>query len=61
VADVRSRAAWLALGVLGVALLVPFDRPVTLALGVLCLVAFVAWGTWLIATPEFLAEEEDRG
>jgi hypothetical protein len=60
VADVSSRAAWLAFGALGVALLVPFDWPVTIALGVACLLAWVAWGTWLIATPELLAGDDEE-
>jgi hypothetical protein len=50
--------------VAGVALLVPFDHPVTLALGVTCLVAFIVLGVLTIATPEFLAstdEEEQQG
>lgn len=55
----RSRAAWLALGVVGVLLLVPFDWPATIALGVFCLIGFVVRGTWLIATPEFLSQDEE--
>jgi threonine/homoserine efflux transporter RhtA len=57
-ARLRSRGAWLALGVLGVVLLVPFEHPLTLALGVGCLLAFVVRGVFLIATPEFLAGDE---
>lgn len=59
----RARGAWLALGLLGVALLLPFDAPATLALGVLCLLGFVAWGVVLIASPRFIegADEERDG
>ena len=53
----RARALWLALGVVGALVLVPFDSPVTLTLGVLCLVAFVAWGVFLIATPGTIGDE----
>lgn len=54
------RLAWLALGVLGVGLLAPFESPVTLALGVVALLGFVAWGVFLIATPQFLRGGEDE-
>jgi hypothetical protein len=54
------RKLWLALGVLGVVLLVPFKAPLTLLLGVLALLAFVAVGVIVIATPEFLAQDDDE-
>ena len=54
------RKAWLVLGVLGVVLLVPFKAPVTLLLGVLALLAFVAVGVVVIASPEFLAQDDDE-
>jgi hypothetical protein len=53
----RTRALWLALGVVGVLLLVPFDSPVTLTLGVLCLIGFVAWGVFIIATPGTIGDD----
>jgi hypothetical protein len=53
----RTRALWLALGVVGVLLLVPFDSPVTLALGVLCLIGFVTWGVFIIATPGTIGDD----
>jgi threonine/homoserine efflux transporter RhtA len=53
------KRAWLALGLLGVLLLVPFEHSVTLVLGIGCLLAFVAWGVFLIATPEFLDGDGD--
>ena len=49
----RNRLAWLALGALGVVLLIPFEWPLTIALGIGCLLAFVVWGTFLIVTPSF--------
>jgi hypothetical protein len=59
-----SRAAlrWLvpASLVAGLVLMIPFDRVVTRVLGVLCLLAFVAGGVFLIASPEFLGGDEER-
>ncbi|HEX8856466.1 MAG TPA: hypothetical protein VF752_12790 [Thermoleophilaceae bacterium] len=55
-----ARRGWLALGALGVALLVPFEFPVTVTLGIIALLGFVAWGVFLIATPEFLRRGEDE-
>ena len=49
----RLRRTWLALGLLGVVLLVPFEAPMTLALGVLCLFGFVGTGLAVIASPAF--------
>jgi hypothetical protein len=48
----------LALFALGAALLVPFDYPVTLALGVLLLVAWIVVGVFAVASPERLADDE---
>jgi hypothetical protein len=48
-----------ALLVAGLALLVPFTATVTLALGVACLLAFVACGVFLIAEPGFLEADRD--
>jgi hypothetical protein len=53
------KLAWLGLGVLGIVLLVPFKAPLTLLLGVLLLLAFVAVGVFLIASPGFLAADQD--
>ena len=55
------RLLWAACGILGVGLLVPFEAPVTLALGVLLLLAFVGLGVWIIAAPAFLEEDEGGG
>ena len=42
----------------GVALMLAFDSGVTRAIGVACLLFFVAGGLWLIAAPGFLAGDE---
>lgn len=55
----RPRGLWLALGVVGMVVLVAFDTPLTLTIGILCLLSFVAAGVALIATPEFLTSETD--
>jgi hypothetical protein len=57
----RARRLWLALGVLGTIVLVAFDAPATLAIGVVCLLGFVAAGVALIATPAFLEGDEEDG
>jgi hypothetical protein len=49
-----------ALLVLGVALMIPFEAPLTRIAGVACLVGFVVTGLFLVATPEFLAREDDH-
>jgi hypothetical protein len=45
--------------VAGLGLLMPFKATVTLALGVACLLAFVACGVFLIAEPGFLEGDGD--
>jgi hypothetical protein len=57
---VTLRRVWPALLVLGVALMVPFDAPLTRIVGIACLVGFVVTGLFLVATPEFLARDEDH-
>ena len=57
--------AALAAFVAGAGLLVAFDKPVTLAAGVVLLLTFVVIGVFAIATPEYLKrapgeEEEPR-
>lgn len=44
--------------VAGTALLFPFDYAITLLLGVVLLLAFVVYGVFTIASPEFLAEDD---
>jgi UPF0716 family protein affecting phage T7 exclusion len=48
-----------ALLVAGLVLMIPFETLITRVLGVACLIAFVACGLFLIASPEYLAREED--
>jgi len=43
----------------GIALMIPFDTPVTRTLGVLALFTFIVSGVFLIADPRFLAQDED--
>jgi hypothetical protein len=53
------RRIWLAIGILAAAVLVAFETPVTLAIGVLGLLTFVAIGVMLIASPPFLERDDD--
>jgi len=50
---------WLGLLVAGVAVMVPFEEPVTLALGIACLLSFVGLGVYLIAHPSALLAPDD--
>jgi hypothetical protein len=45
--------------VVGVALMVPFESPVTLALGVACLIASIVVGLFAVATPDYLGRKDD--
>jgi hypothetical protein len=56
----RLLPATLVAGFLGLVLMIPFEGPLTRTLGTTCLVAFVVLGSLLIASPEFLAQEEDE-
>ena len=51
--------AWIALLVVGLALMIPFEETITLALGVACLLGFVGLGVFLIAHPSALLEADD--
>ena len=51
-------AVWIALLVSALALMIPFEETVTLALGIACLLAFVALGVFLIADPAGLLEAD---
>jgi hypothetical protein len=52
--------AWTAAAfVLGAGLLLVFEHPVTLALGVLLLFAFIVLGVFTVADPGYLAREAD--
>jgi hypothetical protein len=44
--------------VCGLVLMLGFDRPATRITGVLCLLAFVVSGVFLIADPGFLADDD---
>ncbi len=50
--------AWIALLLVGLALMIPFEETITLALGVACLLAFVGLGVFLIAHPSALLEPD---
>jgi hypothetical protein len=52
--------AWIALLVIGLALMIPFEETITLALGIACLLAFVVLGVFLIAHPSALLEADDE-
>ena len=52
------RGAWLALGAVGAVLLFALEHPLTILLGVCCLLAFIVWGVFLVATPEFTAGDD---
>jgi hypothetical protein len=49
---------WLALLVVGVGLMVPFESTITRILGVAALIAFVVVGVFVIATPPFLERDD---
>ena len=57
----RLRVGSVAALVAGVGLMVPFDHPATLALGVLCLFAFIVLGVFGLLTPERLTREPEDG
>jgi hypothetical protein len=46
--------------VLGAGLMLAFDVTLTRILGVALILAFIVLGAFTIATPEYLAEEEDE-
>lgn len=56
----RLLAVTLGAFALGAVLLVPFESGVTLAAGVVLLLAFVVLGVFTIASPAYLAEEADE-
>jgi hypothetical protein len=55
----RLFPATLVSGFLGVALMIPFEGPLTRSLGTFFLVAFCVCGALLVASPEFLSREDD--
>ena len=44
---------------LGIALMVPFEHPATLAVGVACLFAFIVLGVFGLLSPRRLADEPE--
>jgi hypothetical protein len=56
----RLLVATIACGVLGVALMIPFEAIVTRVLGVAALLGFIVCGLFLIVTPSWLADEDDQ-
>jgi hypothetical protein len=53
----RLTAATIACFVLGAGLLFPFEHTVTIALGVVFLLAYVVCGVFVLASPERLNED----
>ena len=51
---------WLASGAVGALLLFLFETPVTLTLGVIGLLVFVALGVMVIAAPGFVSGDDDE-
>ena len=58
--DRRLRVASLVALVLGVGLMIPFDHPAALAVGVVCLFAFIVLGLFGLVTPERLSDEPEE-
>jgi hypothetical protein len=56
----RLLPATLVSGFLGVALMIPFEGPLTRSLGTFFLLAFCVLGALLVASPEFLSQEDDE-
>jgi uncharacterized membrane protein YdcZ (DUF606 family) len=55
----RLLPATLVTGFLGVVFMIPFEGPLTRTLGTTCLVAFCVLGALLIASPEFLSQDDE--
>ena len=53
----RLTAATIACFVLGAGLLFPFDHTITIALGVVFLLAFIVCGVFVLASPERLGND----
>ena len=61
--DPKLERICIALGVIGLVVMLPFDVWYTRLVGMACLVAFVVTGVFLIANPAYLSRasaEEDR-
>jgi hypothetical protein len=59
IAALDSRWALVALLVVGLALMIPFEYTLTRAAGIACLLAFIVVGVFQIAEPGFLAADEE--
>jgi hypothetical protein len=57
----RLFPATIAAGLLGAGFMLPFEGPLTRTLGTTFLIAFVVLGSLLIASPEFLSQDEKEG
>jgi hypothetical protein len=54
----RLLIATVAAGILGAGFMLPFEGPLTRTLGTTFLIAFVVLGSLLIASPEFLSQDD---
>ena len=57
--DRRLRVACVACFVLGSAVMILFEAPLARIVGVTLLFGFIVTGVFLVASPEFLARDED--
>ncbi len=61
--DAKLERICIALGAIGLVVMLPFDQWYTRLVGMACLVAFVVTGVFLIANPAYLSRDsaqEDR-
>ena len=58
--NVRLLRICIALGVIGLVAMLPFDAWYTRLIGVACLLGFVVTGVFLIASPWYLDQEQDE-
>ena len=56
----QAKGLFIALFVVGLLLMVPFEKTITLALGIACLLSFIALGVYLIAHPSALLADGDE-
>jgi hypothetical protein len=56
----RSRWTLVALFVVGVGLMIPFDEWYTRLAGMACLLSFIVLGVFLVAEPGFLAPDDEE-
>jgi hypothetical protein len=58
VSGLRARLLLAVALALGIGLMVPFEETVTRVAGVACLFAFIVGGVFVIAEPDFLADDD---